>query len=136
MPEFLRSAAISYEETTDGLKTRSGLPIYEDNERVKLDVPQGILKAFGFNPIERSRFKRYLWKRGEFNSILSNKKQALANKRIADKSDKTLKAVLDFNEAIGKLTREYGQFITTKPIDNEYIKTRSKGYNIKTGRKK
>jgi hypothetical protein len=60
-PPFIGNVFKGYRETTEGVTTRAGDPVFFGNEQIQGDLGTGLLRAGGFNPVQISKPREIQW---------------------------------------------------------------------------
>lgn len=101
-PEALANVLRAYRLYADGATTLSGRPIFgDDGRQVKYTAGEGVIRAFGFMPLEPSKQSQNRWDARRAKEYWSERKaDILAQFRIAEDRREAMKLVREFNREL------------------------------------
>jgi hypothetical protein len=142
-PRLIASPIRGFREATEGFTTRSNMPVYYGNERLKSDWVDALYRSLSFNPSDTSLKRERQWKETVAEESAAKQRAVIYAKMrrfMLDKGSKSdwlnvLNDVNDYNARVRRLTYESIPFITEKTIRAQIKKmdTISKREKIRAG---
>lgn len=142
-PRLVSSPIRGFREATEGFTTRSNMPVYYGNERLKSDWVDALYRSLSFNPSDTSLKRERQWKETVAEESAAKQRAVIYAKMrrfMLDKGSKSdwlnvLNDVNDYNARVRRLTYESIPFITEKTIRAQIKKmdTISKREKIRAG---
>jgi len=71
-----------YRETTQGVTTRAGDPVFYGKEQIQGDLKTGLTRAFGFNPIKIAKPREIQWSETQLKRKYSDGKRSIYNEIV------------------------------------------------------
>jgi N12 class adenine-specific DNA methylase len=81
-PSFIGSGIKGVRESTQGITTKSGDPVFFGNKQLKGDLKTGITRGLGFNPIKISKPREVQWNETTLKRQYTERKRKLYNRII------------------------------------------------------